>query len=189
MNPRVLKLDDKDKLRDLFLDRFSQSLGPQAIEEQFKHFTEQYLYAQNKYNNAYGLFDSDTLHMVICQKLSQQTPTGYISNMIVRPNFNKIYKVDNGIAQCFDMAIEYAESLGYNEFYWYTVLKGWNKREETWYNSSKAFGMNYNIYIENIIPAGKRSKFDYENTLLGNKTYEVDLAIKSAKLKCKRTDI
>lgn len=189
MNPRVLTLDDKDELRDLFLDRFSRSLGPQAIEEQFKHFTEQYLYAQNKFNNAYGLFDSDTLQMVVCQKLAANDKTAYISNMIVRPNFNRIYNVNNGIADCFDLAIEYAENLGYTEFYWFTVMKGWNKREETWYNNSKAFGKNYNIYIENIIPSGQRSKFDYENTLLGNKTYEVDLAIKSAKLKCKRIDI
>lgn len=202
MNTRILSVDDAPKIHDLMLKRYIQLTGGGGDNARtIENIDEQYVLFMNEHMNfewvdglpkeansgrAYGIFNEDSdLVFIFTQKFSTtRLPTWYVGNMITDPEWNKFYTVSNGIASCMDAAVEEAEKYGYTSFYWVTQLKAWNKREKIWYNASKTF-KRYNVFIENIIPAGETSKFDVENMLMGYRTHPVDLAIKCAKIKPK----
>ena len=199
MITRLLTVEDANSIFQLMMKRYIQLTSANGdnsrtmynIDEQYKLFMDEHMNFKwvdglpEKANSgrAYGIFKDNELVFIFTQKFSStRLPTWYVGNMITDPEWNSYYTVATGIAQCLDEAVTEAEKYGYTQFYWVTQTKAWNKREEIWYNASDTF-KRYNVFIENIIPAGETSKFDVENMLMGYRTHPVNLAIKSAKIK------
>lgn len=84
--------------------------------------------------------------------------------MITCPSLKGYREAAEITSVLLDMAVKDAEKYGYTQFFWVTSTKGWNRREQFWYNYSDTF-KRYNVFIENVIPAGEEPKFDYEKLL------------------------
>lgn len=197
---RQLTKDDLPAIKGLLERRYTQlkngnkhNRGDSVFEEQYKLYQDKYLafewdhdHLPNVANNgrSYGVFHQGELRVCITQLFSsRRIPSFNLANLVVDPCVNTIYEVcENGIAQAVDMAVEDAERHGYTQFSWVTALKGWNTREERWYNASRTF-KRYNVFIDNIIPAGEKPKFEYEWNLVGWRTHPIAMAVKSAKIK------
>jgi len=197
---RELTRYDGDIIFDLMMKRYLQlskvggvnSRTSGNVEEQFKIFMDEHmdfawtpegLPSELNAGRAIGVWDKGELRMIVTQRFAtRRLPTWYVGNMITDPDYNNFYKVTKGMAEAIDGCADYAEEKGYTQFYWVTSTKAWNKREQIWYNASKTF-KRYNVFIENIVPAGQEPKFDVEKMLLGYRTHPIDLAIKCAKIK------
>ena len=196
---RQLTKDDLPEIKSLLERRYTQlrkgknQRGAKIVEDQLSRYEERYMEFEwtenglpNEANNgrSYGVFHEGELRACLTQVFSSsRIPSFNIANLVIDPAVNTLYEVaDAGVAQALDMAVEDAERHGYTQFYWITALKGWNQREQIWYNASRTY-KRYNVFIENIVPHGERPKFSYEWNLLGYTTHTIDIAIKCAKIK------
>tara|TARA_A100001388_G_scaffold113008_2_gene83136 strand:- start:17889 stop:18572 length:684 start_codon:yes stop_codon:yes gene_type:complete len=198
MTTRVLTPLDKDDIYDLMMRRYIQlSKNPiQArtndnVTEQYNIFLDEHMdfkwenglpNAVNK-GRAFGYFKDNELMVILTQRFStSRMPSWYVGNMITCPSLKGYREAAKITSKLLDLAVEDAEKYGYTQFFWVTSTKGWNRREQFWYNYSNTF-KRYNVFIENVVPAGQEPKFDYEKVIMGYRTHPTDLAIKSAKIK------
>lgn len=196
---RQLNRRDSSQLLSLLTARYAQlKLGKHnrsetIVEEQHQRYMDTYMDFSWEENDlphpdhtgrCYGVWHDGELIASLTQIFSaKQVGSFHLGNLVIKPGLNTLYEVaQNGISTAVDLAVEDAEAHGYTTFYWITALKGWNYREDKWFNASRTF-KRYNVFIENIIPKGVEPKFDYEKTVLGGVTHNIPIAIKSAKLK------
>lgn len=196
---RQLNENDADALYNLLQARYSQlkkgkhNRSETIVDDQFNRYMTKYMYFEwldtglphpDYPGRSYGVFNNEKLIAAFTQQLgTRRVRTYHFGNLITHPEINAYYDVSaNGIAQAFDLAVEDAELNGYNSFYWLTAVKGWNHREEAWYNASRTF-KRYNVYIENVVMPGEKPKFSYEWIIMGEELHNIPVAIKFAKLK------
>ena len=195
---RQLSIEDRDQIYDLMMRRYIQlskspvqSRSNENVEEQFNLFMNEHMDFKwtdglpNEVNKgrAFGVFHEEELMVILTQKFStRRMPSWYVGNMISCPSLKSYSTVAEYTAKLLDMALSDAEKYGYTQFYWVTSTKGWNKREQLWYNYSDTF-KRYKVFIENVIPANTEPKFDYEKVITGYRKHPIDLAIKSARIK------
>jgi GNAT superfamily N-acetyltransferase len=87
-----------------------------------------------------------------------------------------------GLSSCLDQAVHFAEKIQFFRWIWTTETRGWNHREEQWYNTCAAY-RRYHVFIEDIIPKGQLPKFDWQIDIIGEEGAGATTAIKSASLK------
>lgn len=196
---RQLIEDDAYALRSLLEARYSQlkkgkhNRSENIVNDQFDRFMKHYMFFEwndeglphpDYPGRAYGVFHDNKLIAALTQWIGTgAVRSHHFGNLVIDPGVSVTYDVaTTGIARAVDIAVEDAELHGYNSFYWLTALKGWNYREEKWFEASRTF-KRYNVYIENIIPKGTRPLFSHEWVIMGKQHHNIPVAIKYAKLK------
>lgn len=134
----------------------------------------------------FGSFNDDGELISFCtQKFWNELPFHYLGNMTTKPGISNLYNVNiMGLGKCWDYAVEFAEKKNYFKWYWITETRGWNKREEEWYNNSLSF-RKYHVFIDSMYNKGEKGKYNYQNKMLGEHGTNTQVAIKYAILKPK----
>ena len=132
----------------------------------------------------FGSFDNQGELISFCtQKFFKSMPYFYLGNMTVKPNVSNLYNIKStGLGKCWDDAVEFAESKNYFTWYWVTELRGWNHREQQWYDNCSAF-RRYHTYIDSIYEKGENGKYKYQRDMIGEYGANTNIAIKYATLK------
>lgn len=192
METRKLTPTDLDQIEDLVSSRWEHVRKRRQSEHDKTLINRLFEYSKNNTHElphlgctySYGAFDeTGKLISAITQKFIKELPSCYISNMVVRPSVSNLYDVGSmGLAACVDEAVHFAESAEYFKWYWTTELRGWNHREEQWYNNCSAF-RRYHVFIEKIFKRGEKTDFSFLSTMLGENGATADMAIKLAVLK------
>lgn len=197
MITRRLNCNDLQQIDDLITSRWNQvkkrrlSLHDQTLKDRIKNYvnlSEKFITENDVqgFVQVLGCFNNEgQLISFLTQNFWKKYPIHYISNMTVRPNVSNIYNVKLiGLSECLDSAIDFAESKNCFKWYWVTETKGWNKREEEWFNNSLAF-KRYHIFIDSMYKKGETGQYDYQNKMLGEYGSNSTIAIKYAVLKPK----
>ena len=132
----------------------------------------------------FGSFTDDGELISFCtQKFWKSMPYFYLGNMTVKPNTSNLYNIKSiGLGKCWDDAVEFAESKNYFTWYWITELRGWNHREQQWYDNCSAF-RRYHTFIDSIYDKGENGKYKYQKDMIGEYGANTKIAIKYATLK------
>lgn len=192
MKTRKLLPSDSKKITDLVQSRWNTVRKRRDSDHDEKLITRLLSATRNSDHElarpgeiyVYGAFDEDDqLISAITQRFWKSQDMHYISNMVVRPNTSTLYNVSEmGLASCLDQAVHFAEKIQFFRWIWTTETRGWNHREEQWYNTCAAY-RRYHVFIEDIIPKGQLPKFDWQIDIIGEEGAGATTAIKSASLK------
>jgi hypothetical protein len=195
MITRRLNLNDFEQIDELITIRWSQvkkrrpSKHDQILKDRIKNYLQiskdiENLKDISNLGQAIGCFDEKgILISFLTQKFTKARPIHYLGNMTVRPKISNFYNVKfMGLGKCWDMAVNFAESRNYFQWYWVTETKGWNKREQEWFKNSLAF-KKYHIFIDSMYHKGEKGLFKYQNDMLGEYGANSTVAIKCAILK------
>ncbi len=130
-----------------------------------------------------GAFKDGVLLSFMGQKQWDVFPFWTVVNLYVRREyFNVLDMSANGLAGCLDLAADIAEKKDLFTFYWVTDADHWNVRERMW--SRCALTMKrYIILTERVCIPGETAPYPYEMQMLGGRTWDRPVAIKSAHLK------
>lgn len=197
MNVRPLTLQDLDAVIDLVNSRWQHvnkrrdSTHDQVLIRRlavdFPRFAMKLKSADHpgKLGQSFGAFDDNgQLVSAISQYFWDAEPYHYLSNMVVRPGVSNLYNVSamGGLSKCVDMAVDFAETKEYFRWYWTSETRGWNHREEQWFNNSSAF-RRYHVFIDSMYDKGDQGKFLYQKHIVGKAGAGARMAIKLAVLK------
>ena len=194
---RRLNYTDLTQIDELITLRWSQILKKRnsqhdiVLKKRIRDYIDLSVDIEKKDNieglgQVFGCFNKDGLLIsFLTQKFWKSMPVHYIGNMTTRPKLSNIYNVKSiGLAECIDEVVNFAESKKFYQWYWGTEVKGWNKREEEWFENSSAF-RRYHIFIDSMYKQGETAKFKYQNNILGDYGSTSLIAIKYAVLKPK----
>lgn len=196
MNVRPLTKNDVDAVIDLVNSRWDQIYKRRDSNHSntlIRRLADTYVDMSQKLKTAnhpgllgqsLGAFDEDgKLLSAITQYFWKVEPVHYLSNMVVRPGVSTLYSVDAmGLAGCLDYAVQYAESKEYFKWFWTSETRGWNHREEQWFNNSSAF-RRYHVFIDSMYKKGEQGMYPYQKTIVGKEGAGANMAIKMAVLK------
>ena len=194
---RRLNYTDLTQIDELITLRWSQILKKRnsqhdiVLKKRIRDYIDLSVDIEKKDNieglgQVFGCFNKDGLLIsFLTQKFWKSMPVHYIGNMTTRPKLSNIYNVKSiGLAECIDEVVNFAEYKKFYQWYWGTEVKGWNKREEEWFENSSAF-RRYHIFIDSMYKQGETAKFKYQNNILGDYGSTSLIAIKYAVLKPK----
>jgi hypothetical protein len=139
------------------------------------------LYASAPRARLIGCFDGDVLKGFISQYLSEHQPAWYLT-LIVQET-ERWLGTGHGtyVNACLQDAIQHAESRGFFEVF-YSVPTKWLRTTKRTHPRSPIWS-RYNVYIEDIVPAGKEPRFSSHVGAFGNIIRDFDVAIKRCSLK------
>lgn len=130
-----------------------------------------------------GTFKDGVLVSYLGQKEWDTFPFWTVVNLYVRREyFNVLDMAANGLGECLDQAAEIAEKKDRYTFYWVTDADHWNVRERMWSRCAKTM-QRYIILTERVCFPGETAPYPYEVQMMGGRSWERPIALKSAHLK------
>lgn len=195
MITRRLNYNDLVIIENLINERWSQvkkrrnSTHNSILIDRIKKYLKLSIDIENKIDvgglcQVLGSFDNNNNLIAFCtQKFWNELPVHYLGNMTTKPGISNLYNVGiMGLGECWEYAVKFAEDRNYFKWYWITEVRGWDKRENEWYNNCSAF-RRYHVFIDSMYNKGEKGKYNYQNTMLGEYGANTQVAIKYAILK------
>lgn len=190
MNVRLLTLADRDQLFEVY---HSQSTLMKVKKNEdnilwFQNTMDQHLFHKKDDKKTgelriFGAFKDGQLISCVGQWDWNYMPYWTANCLMVRKEFSNTLNLEaNGLGPCFDQAAQFAEEHRRFTFFWATDAARWNTRERIWSKSTQTF-KRYVTLIERVIKAGHRPPWNFEFVLMGRRTWDRDLVLKSAHLK------
>jgi hypothetical protein len=168
----IVLLKKKKRISHTFVDEWN-----------WNHWTDQLQFLLTDDNTRIiGCFDDNKLKAFVIQQILEKLPM-WCMILVAQDNDNKWLKKGHGdyLNLCLLVATEYAETKGIFEVL-YTVPTKWLKTTRHTQPTSPVWS-KYDIYIEDIIPAGTLPKYAIHQLLCGPVPRSHDRAIKKCCLK------
>lgn len=146
-------------------------------------------------NEIYGAFDNDKLIATSSVTIWERLPQYVVNGHFVDKGVNKLYnfKKNNPLGELTNYIVKKMESIGYFSAYFVqSITPGYNKLYKTngdiLRNIEAGWDKEKNQYryfqmYEEIIPAGKKSRFEIFNVMNDNEIYDVNIVVIQAILK------
>lgn len=176
---RRLQPEDKIKFQELVAARCADTDMYEDYLTFSKHKIDVYLDTSQSEKVMFGTFDGDELIASLGMVFNLASPTWLLVQMIAKyPSFGYNLKT-NGIAGAMELALDLAESKKIYKYFTFIKKDILPLTHSKWFTYVPRL-KNYSFVIEEIIPAGTKSKYIAHRAIAYDKTYNEDYLIRSA---------
>lgn len=122
--------------------------------------------------NVFGYYIEDKLHSVILNIKLQGQNSWYMAYVTSRPS--SLWMNKNGIFKLMEHSVKYMEDNGYHQFYYARPLSYRISK----YRMKSDILSRYDLFIEEIVPKGKSSKYHlFSSNIFNNRVAKTDIVI------------
>lgn len=172
-----------DSWMDVFLDliKKSNTLMGSNIDLINEDVYSGYIGTKNK---IYGAFKDNVLYSTLGIKIWNGMPSWSLTNIKTNRDVCGLYfNIEkNGLSDCMNNAITYAENLNIFTYYNIQNHRKQNISKNIWINCPM-ISNRYEYYTDTIIKKNTMPSYDYQRNLMGNRTWPVDIIIRKGELK------